>query len=172
MKNSKPLLLIIILLINIGCNPPKEGSSKQAKNAQRGSDKHGINTQKVEEEEKAISMLREFYAAYSMNDLRLEDFPEIDSLLKKYVTPQLREETNKYLQDGHDLMTDDWGISDEMLSTMKISMDSTKENTYIVSYIIDSYPVAPDKPIKKQVVLQVTVLKEGEDYKIESVNSF
>lgn len=119
-----------------------------------------------------ILMLKEFYTAYSEISFRSEDIPKVDSLQEKYCTSQLRKEAKRYLQDGHDLLTDDWGISKESLSSMKITKDPAKEKTYIVSYIVDSYPVAPDKPVKKQVVLHITVVKEDELYKIDSVNSF
>lgn len=146
MKILKILVLSSMILIGNGCN------------AQTG------------KSDKAISMLKEFYTAYSKVSLKIEDLPKVDSLQEKYCTPQLRKEAKKYLEDGHDLLTDDWGMSKESLTSMTVVKD-TKEYTYVVSYIVDSYPVAPDKPVKKKVVLQVTVIKEGENFKIDSVDS-
>jgi len=152
MKIFKILALSSMILIGNGCN------------AQTG------------EGDKAISMLKEFYIAHSFiwsippSSISPNDFDKkLDSLTGKYCTPQLRKEAKEYLQDGHDLLTDDWGISKESLTSMKITKESTQENTYVVSYIVDSYPVAPDKPVKKQVTLHVTVVKEGEIYSIASV---
>jgi hypothetical protein len=54
---------------------------------------------------------------------------------------------------------------------MTIVKDSRKDNKYIVSYVVDSFPVAPDKPVKKKVVLSVSVVKEGNEFKISAVNS-
>lgn len=116
----------------------------------------------------AISTLKEFYTAYSKLSLKIDDLPKVDSLQEKYCTIQLRNEAKKYLEDGHDLLTDDWSISKESLTSMTVVKD-TIEYSYVVSYIVDSYPVAPDKPVKKQVVLHVTVIKEGKNFKIDSV---
>lgn len=146
MKILKFLALSFMILVGNGCNAQTNVNDKQS-----------------------IFMLKEFYTAYSKVSLRIEDLPKVDSLQEKYCTLQLRKEAKKYLEDGHDLLTDDWGISKESLTSMGITKDSTKENTYVVSYIVDSYPVAPDKPVKKQVKLYVTVIKEGESYKIDSV---
>jgi len=129
----------------------------------------GCNGQTNVNDKQAISMLKKFYTAYSNVSLRIEDLHKVDSLQEKYCTPQLRKEAKEYLQDGHDLLTDDWGISKESLTSMKIIKEPTKENIYVVSYIVDSYPVAPDKPVKKQVNLYITVVKEVESYKIASV---
>jgi hypothetical protein len=52
---------------------------------------------------------------------------------------------------------------------MKIIKKTTKENIYVVSYIVNSYPIAPDKPDKKQVNLYLTVVMEVQSYKIASV---
>ena len=125
--------------------------------------------------DKCIIMLKEFYTTYcKIWNIRPIPHPndhyiKIDSLQEKYCTQRLRKEAKEWFFDGHDLLTNDWGIDIESLETMKIIQDSIEEKTYIVSYVVDSYPIAPDKPIKKQVVLHVTVVKEGENYMIDSV---
>ncbi len=152
MKILKILALSSMIFIGNGCN------------AQTG------------EDDRVISMLKEFYIAHSNiwsihpSQISPNDFDKkLDSLAEKYCTPQLRKEAKKYLEDGHDLLTDDLGMSKESLNSLSVVKDA-KENTYVVSYTVDSYPVAPEKPVKKQVVLHVTVVKEGENYKIASVN--
>jgi uncharacterized protein YcfL len=147
MNKIKFIALKIILLVGSGCNAQTNVNDKQE-----------------------IFMLKEFYTSYSTVSLRIEDFKKIDSLQEMYCTSKLRKEAKKYLADGYDLLTDDWGISKESLTSLEITKDSTKESTYVVSYNVDSYPVAPDKPVKKHVKLYVTVVKEGENYKLDSIN--
>ncbi|WP_423129758.1 hypothetical protein [Gaoshiqia sp. Z1-71] len=125
--------------------------------------------------DKCTSMLREFYTNYSKIwaikpvPLPKDHYIIIDSLQEKYCTQKLRKEAKEWFEDGHDFLTNDWGIDVESLETMTIIKDTTKENTYIVSYIVDSYPVTPDNPVKKQVVLYVTVAKEGESCRLDFV---
>ncbi|WP_152552890.1 hypothetical protein [Schleiferia thermophila] len=128
---------------------------------------NGCNAQ-TDKDDKPILMLKDFYTAYSKVIFKFEDSSKVDSLLEKYCTPQLREKAKKYLEYGHDLLTDDWGFSEESLTSL-IVVKGAKENEYTVSYIVDTYPVAPNKPVKKQVVLFITVVKEGENYKIDSI---
>jgi hypothetical protein len=152
MKILKILALSSLLLIVNGCN---------------------AQTDKGDE---AISMLINFYTAHANiwsippSEISPADFDKkLDSLAGKYCTSKLRTEVRKYLEDGHDLLTDDRGMSKESLNSLSVVKEA-KENTYVVSYIVDSFPVAPDKPVKKKVVLQVTVVMEGVNYKIASVN--
>lgn len=122
-----------------------------------------------------ITMLKEFYTEYCKqwavkpvphpSDLYIK----LSSLLEKYCTLKLRTEAKEWFDDGHDLLTNDWEIDVESLNTMTIVRDTGKENTYVVSYIVDSFPESPNKPEKKRVSLYVGIVKEGENYRIDSV---
>ena len=122
-----------------------------------------------------ITMLKEFYIVYCKlwafkpvpppNELYIK----LDSLQEKYCSQKVRTEAKEWFDDGHDLFTNDWGIGVESLSTMTIVRDTTKENTYVVSYIVDSFPESPNKPEKKRVSLYVGIINEGESYRINSV---
>lgn len=121
-------------------------------------------------------MIEEFYTKYcntwksssskvSANVL----YGKIDSLTQKYCSTKIRREAKSWFEDGHDLFTNDWGIDLESLKSLSIVKDATKSNAYIVSYIVEYYPVSPDKPVKKQIKLYLTVTKERGPYLINEV---
>lgn len=122
-----------------------------------------------------IRMLKDFYTEYcklwSIKPVPLPNvlYLKLDSLQKRYCTQKIRTEAKEWFDDGHDLFTADWGIDVESLSTMSIVKDTVKENTYVVSYIVNAFPVSPDKPEKKKVSLYVGVIRDAESYKINSV---
>lgn len=145
MKIFKLILFCAIALTNFKCHAQNKSDDKQA-----------------------ITMLKEFYEAHAKiwsippSNISPATFDKkLDSLAGRYCTPKLRKEVKKYLQDGYDLLTDDKGISNESLATMEIKKDTIEENIYIVSYSKVSD--------KKQVILHVTVVKEGNNYKISSI---
>jgi len=55
--------------------------------------------------------------------------------------------------------------------SLKVEKEAGNENGYIISFISDValYSDAPGGTTKKQIVLHVTVVKEGESCKIDSV---
>jgi hypothetical protein len=64
----------------------------------------------------------------------------------------------------HDIFTNDYGTDDESMKTLTI----TKVNSYIVSYIVNTeYP--SNKIIKEKVVVNLSVKKENDTYKINEV---
>jgi hypothetical protein len=125
--------------------------------------------------EKQISMLKEFYISY--NDIWSAPPKTIpydvlankaDSLNSIYCTVQLRKKAKEWLEEGHDLITNDYSYGDMVPKTLSVIKDSTKSNEYIVSYTAhDTDPYG--KEYTQQVTLHVTVIKEGESYKIDSV---
>jgi hypothetical protein len=124
----------------------------------------------------AEKMIKEFYTKYcnlwknTPSSVPANILHEkIDSLAQNYCTNSIRNEAKSWFEDGHDLFTNDWGIDLESLKSLSIVKDLTKSNTYSVSYIVESYPVSPDKPVKKQITLQVSVIKENDIYKINEV---
>jgi hypothetical protein len=127
-------------------------------------------------DKQAIIILKEFYSKYN-NEWSL--IPpktsvdiygkKLDSLNSIYCTPRLREKAKEWLKDGHDLITNDfYGISDP--KTLSVTKDISKENTYTVSYIaVEESPYNKNEKITQKVTLHVTVIKEGEGYKIDDV---
>ena len=95
---------------------------------------------------------------------------KLDSLMQKYCTSKLRNEAREAFENvGVDFMTNDLiGDSNEGL---KVEKEAGNENGYIISFISDValYSDATGGTTKKQIVLHVTVVKEGESYKLDSV---
>ncbi len=126
-------------------------------------------------DEQIISMLREFYIAHNiiwetkppLSPKILDN--RIDSLQQIYCTSKLRLESKKYLELGHDLLTNDFGgtNSEKFKSTLTIVKDTTKENTYIVSYVIEI--TSPSNSYEKKNIIHLTVIKESNNYKIDKV---
>lgn len=145
------IVLIFLLIVNVGC----------------------VHSQNKEEQ--ITSMLKEFYIAHNKIWEIKPPLPpnkldyKLDSLQQKYCTSKLRIESKKYLELGHDLLTNDIGgtNSKEFKSTLKIRKDTTKENTYIVSYFIEIKTSSAS--YKKENVIYLSVIEEGEGYKIDAV---
>jgi hypothetical protein len=132
-------------------------------------------TQNNSMEKEAEKILLEFYTKHFQvwripslpSDVRYE---KLDSLMQKYCTSKLRNEAREAFENvGVDFLTNDRiGDSNESL---KVEKEAGNENGYIISFISDValYSDAPGATTKKQIVLHVTVVKEGESYKIDSV---
>jgi hypothetical protein len=126
--------------------------------------------------EKQITMLKEFYTKYNaIWSVPPKTIPydalvnKADSLNSIYCTTQLRTKAKEWFDGdgGHDLLRGDF-YGDMMPKTLSVIKDSTKSNEYIVSYTVhDTDPYG--KEYTQQVTLHVTVIKEGESYKIDSV---
>jgi hypothetical protein len=95
-------------------------------------------------------------------------YDKLDSLMQKHCTSKLRNEAREAFENvGADVPTNNL-VSVDLNESLKVKKNANKENCYIISFIA-TYSDAPGGPIKKQVVLHVTVVKEGESYKIDSV---
>lgn len=132
---------------------------------------YGCNAQKTEEET-IIKMLKEFYIEHSgiwsipSSNISPENFDKkLDSLAGKFCTKQLRNEAKNYLENGYDLFTNDRGISNASLSTLTIT-SSLKKYVFVVSYELNLSTEA----IKERVFLNVTVVKEGENFRISAIS--
>jgi len=93
---------------------------------------------------------------------------KLDSLISIYCTTRLRDKANEIMEDGygHDLLTND--LVGDLNENLKVEKDSGIENSYVVSFNA-TYSDAPRGSIPKQVLLHVTLVKEGESYKIDFV---
>jgi len=130
------------------------------------------------EEEKVISMLETFYTAYNSvwsdtNIYKEDEFEEkVFSLQQKYCSKKLQSEIREYYKIHkfeHDLLTNDFGGTNEDVfkSTLKIEKDKTRENTYIVSYII--HIDYPSTPRDEKNIIKLEIIKESGNYKINKV---
>ncbi|MGZ3860978.1 MAG: hypothetical protein ACXVMS_15670 [Flavisolibacter sp.] len=145
-------LIIIMGFINNGCIAQGNNSDKQV-----------------------IKMLTEFYTTYS-KIWSIKPGPHfgmlykrLDSLQKIYCIQKIRKEAKEWFDDGHDLLTNDFGIDVESIKSMTIAKDTTKVKSYLVSYEVIEFPVSPNKPIKERITLHVNVVNEEDKYKIAAV---
>ena len=129
-------------------------------------------------DEQIISMLKEFYIAYNTvwenaTSYKPEEFEEkVFSLQQKYCSNKLQSEIKKYYETyklEHDLLTNDFGgtNSEKLKSTLTIVKDTTKENSYIVSYVVEIK--APSTPHEEKNVIHLTVISDGGNYRIDEV---
>lgn len=119
-----------------------------------------------------VSFLSEFYSEYSNVRHRVENIPTLDSLQEKYCSKKFNLRLKKNFENSgldHDLLTADWGIRQEYLSTLKITQAPTSIDSYLVSYIIEDFPVSFTETAPYLIELKVTVVKEDEGYKIDGV---
>ncbi|MGV8138340.1 MAG: hypothetical protein AB2L20_24300 [Mangrovibacterium sp.] len=134
--------------------------------------------QSQNENEQIISMLKEFYIAYNSvwenaTTYKPEEFEnKVFLLQQKYCSNKLQTEIKKYYETyklEHDLLTNDFGGTDseKLKSTLTIVKDITKENSYVVSYMIEIK--APSTPREEKNVIHLTVIKEDGSYKIDKV---
>ncbi|HSH50645.1 MAG TPA: hypothetical protein VK982_02880 [Bacteroidales bacterium] len=154
MKRVIYFITILVFMINTGC------------------------AQSQNENEQIISMLREFYIAYNnvwanATNYTPEEFEDtVFSLQQKYCSERLQGEIKKYYETyklEHDLLTNDFGGTDPetLKSTLTIIKDTTKENSYVVSYTVKIK--APSTPREEKNVINLTVVKEKGSYKIDQV---
>jgi hypothetical protein len=125
--------------------------------------------------DKATQMLREFYTSYNVawsttkdNDILIK---KIDSLRRKYCTVALFNKlTKEFKTDGldHDLLINDEYTDVQNIKTLNITKHPAKQDSYIVSYI-DATLSPSYKPVKRKIILYVTVIKENGQYKISTV---
>lgn len=133
------------------------------------------SAQEVSNDQQILSTLKEFYTKYtkiiskSYFPFKREQLIELNLLQEKYCTKKVIIEYKQWYEDDHDLFTNDWDINTRSLTTMKIIKDSKKQNTYNISFTVDSNPVSPTKIVKKNIQLQIAVIKNGEIYKINSI---
>lgn len=135
-----------------------------------------VNGQNSSLENEAEKMIEEFYIKYCNTWKNMPSsananvlYEKIDSLMQNYCTKRLQEKSKSWFEDGHDLLTNDWGIDLKSLNTISVEKDLAKSSSYIVTYFVETYPVSPDKPVKKRITLHVSVIKEEGIYKINEV---
>jgi hypothetical protein len=126
-------------------------------------------------EKQAENMLLEFYTkhfqVWENSSLSSEGrYKTLDSLMQKYCTSKLRNEAREVFKNvGADFLTND--LIGDINENLKVEKDAANEFLYIISFISDiaTYADPHGEQTKKQVTLHVTVVKEGDIYKIDSV---
>lgn len=127
------------------------------------------------DEKQVEVMLKDFYTAYHKAWAKKSTpnvlMNELDSLHQVYCTNSLRVELKKLFQEqglDHDIFTNDYGTDNESMKTLTITKDLSKVNIYIVSYIVNTEDPS-NKIVKEKVVVNLSVKKENDTYKINEV---
>lgn len=136
----------------------------------------GCIAQTSSSKDSAIAMLQTYYTNHrdiwlTMTPFENEQFyTRIDSLQKQYCTTKLYNESKKLLQNGSDLLTNDYGM-DELVLKSAISIKATNEpSQYSITYDVNTYPVSPNTPVVKKISFKVRVIQENNSFKIADVN--
>lgn len=132
----------------------------------------GCNAQNDSDENKSIDFLKEFYTMYAYSDINftVNDYKKFESIAEKYCSSKFAKEVKRHYNDvGIDALTYDYGIDEESLSTLKIEKDLSAKGLFIVSYVVDTYPVSPTNAVKKKISFKVSVTEEKGKLKIDSV---
>ena len=130
----------------------------------------GCYAQNNDDDKQAIAMLKHFYTIYNTEwatNQSLNTRHVLDSLMNIYCTSSLISKISEPNLD-HDMLIKDLYTTVEYLNTITVTKDSTKIGAYIVSYNAPNEDPQGREYIDK-VIIHVTVVKEGENYKIASV---
>ncbi len=115
-------------------------------------------------------MLKEFYAAYITASSELPTtaaLKQLDALPKKYCTAALLRKINAQSQQGHldaDPFTQSQDVDLSWLKTLSVRREVRSANFYTVSL--------GDDISRFKVVIHLTVLKQGNSFKIAAIRSF
>jgi hypothetical protein len=148
MNKTIPLYIVFCFTILSGCN---------------------ISEQSKFSEKKIVSTLKEFYSEYISEGNKLiseEQYAAILKIRQKYCTQRLLDEIDKYTKIvviDYDPFTNAQDFDINWLKTLNISKDSVKNDIYHVSYY-ESYRGKYEK-------IKLSVVKEGDSYKIDKVYS-
>lgn len=130
----------------------------------------GCQAQQNDEDKRAISVIKNFYVLYNTEwstNHGLDKRNKLDSLMNLYCTRNLISEVGEQYLD-HDMLIKDLYTTVDYLNTITVTKDSTRTATYIVSYDAPSEDPLGNDYVEK-VIIYVTVVKEGESYKIDNV---
>ena len=115
-------------------------------------------------------MLREFYTAYITAFSKLPAtgaLKKLQTLPKKYCTAGLLRKINAQSQQGHvdaDPFTQSQDVNLSWINTLAVRRDVKSANFYTVSL--------GDDISRFKVAIQLTVLKQGNSFKIATIRSF
>lgn len=129
--------------------------------------------QKIINEKEAISMINKFYTNYNRewstgNPNTLKQ--RLYSLQNKYCTNRLiKKIRDPYFE--HDPLTNDIYTDMDFLNTLSIVRDSSKSNTYVVTYIAHNpyYSKVHRKDPKEKVNIRLQIVKYNGELKIDKI---
>jgi len=112
-------------------------------------------------DEQIISMLKDFYTAYIIENAKMPtDYEKINSMKKNYCTANLLNKIEKEEFD-YDPFLNAQDSNIEWLNTLTVKKDIKNDNLYKVSY--------KDTFSGTQVLIKLIVIKEKESYKINAI---
>lgn len=118
------------------------------------------------DEEQVKSMLKDFYTGYiSTIAAGADDYgAKLEALTKKYCTTKLTKKIEKDQADGmdYDPYIKAQDADSAWLKTLSIQKDAQKPNGYTASYM--------DNSSHKKITISLLVIKQGENFKIDSVH--
>jgi hypothetical protein len=147
------ILLVLFLLSGLSSSPSR-----------------GVLAQQAPTDRQAIAMLREFYAAYitAFSELPTPDvLTKLDALPKKYCTAGLLRKINAQSRQGHldaDPFTQSQDVDVSWINTLAVRRDTRIANGYTVTL--------GDDASQFKVAIQLTVLPQGNKFKISDMRSF
>jgi hypothetical protein len=138
------LLIILIPITNYCCGQAKNNSS----------------------DKQVIVMLKGFYTSYInvFSTISPAQIQKLNSIKAKYCTASLLAKIENQLKSGeldYDPFLKAQDVDTGWLKTLSFEKDSKKADFYIVSYV--------DNSSNTKVAIHLTVVKQGENYKIASV---
>ena len=178
MKTKNLLLLTVsIILTNASCIGNQKSQVEQSDTIStiQTDTIFIVQTNSLADEEAIVQMLKEFYIAhnrawYESNDVYVL-IEQLNVLQHKYCTQKFRKELKEAFEAyglDHDIFTADYGIDNESIKTLLIIKDNVRENTYCVSYTVNTEDPT-NKTISQYVEIQIVVEKEDGDFKINEV---
>ena len=115
--------------------------------------------------DKQIStMLKEFYTSYITEVAGISNEKKVTSIQLKYCTMELVNKIDKQFKTqkiDYDPFIKAQDADTQDLKTLSVAKDLKKPNGYTVSYV-DTYS-------KKKITINLTVIKQGDSFKINSV---
>jgi hypothetical protein len=129
------------------------------------------NSQTNIKKDEGEDFVKKFYIIYNTEWNTDSGFvlkKKLDSLQDKYCTERLVKKIRQPDLD-HDLLTNDVGTDMDFAKTINVKSDSTKDNTYIVSYTAHTVDRYSKKEYKEPVVINVRLIKVNGSYKIDNI---
>lgn len=123
------------------------------------------------EEEKIIELFTKYCNLMGVRPISTPAnilYEKLDSIYKDYCTDKFRIESKGWFDDGHSLLTGDWGMDKEALNTLKVIKDTSNSHVYIVTYTTNSEDPY-NRSIKVKVCLRLFLVLDGGSYKIDEV---
>jgi hypothetical protein len=136
----------------------------------------------------AMHMIKDFYTDYSSLNFKTADTSKLEALIDKYFTVKEGKLLKEGYKKGHDIMTNDSGITVKSLETMVISSIGDEnaldvqtgknvlikgvKDAYQISYVVN--PIPPNlNGITEQtgVLVEIVVVKTNDGIKISYVTN-